>query len=622
VVNDANLDERLPGGELKIMRALFAGKAAHAVAIGALAVLSTAGTLALPLVVARLLEAVQENRGIAGPAMIMVAVGLGAAVAGTLATYLLSRLAERLICRLRIQTMRKSLALRLSDARREGSGNLATRLAADVFQLKGAIDIGPIQLPMALVTLAGTLVIMGFLDWVLLLITLGGFLTALWIVALVVVGLRRKFQALQVNLGELVERFVGVMDALPIIKAYRAEDRVARDLAGRAEHLARLGVQTARMESLMVPAINLGQHIALLTVLIGGGARLLAGHLTLADFVAFLLYLLQLTAPLIMVASGASNIQAGMTARRRFNDLFALPSEDDGTAGAAGPDAASRGWHPDPTAPAVRFERVSFSYGDEPVLRDVSLTVPAVGLTAMVGPSGAGKSTVLALVERFVTPGEGRVEVFGRDAAGLTSAELRGRIAYVDQSFTLLRDTVRANLTLGHDGPVPDEALLHALRKVGLEEEVLRLPDGLDTVIGGENDLSGGQRQRLALARAILADTPLVLLDEPTSQLDSVNEVRLRQVVDDLARDRAVLVVAHRLSTVQHAGQVIVLDRGRVLAAGTHDELLSGCAAYAELVNGQLLGSAEAVLTAGEGPETESAGAHEAGRPAVARQGV
>src|SRR5690606_33377997 len=149
--------------------------------------------------------------------------------------------------RLRIQTMRKSLALRLSDARREGSGNLATRLAADVFQLKGAIDIGPIQLLMALVTLAGTLVIMGFLDWVLLLITLGGFLTALWIVALVVVGLRRKFQALQVNLGELVERFVGVMDALPIIKAYRAEDRVARDLAGRAEHLARLGVQTARM---------------------------------------------------------------------------------------------------------------------------------------------------------------------------------------------------------------------------------------------------------------------------------------------------------------------------------------------------------------------------------------
>src|SRR5690606_31760460 len=113
-------------------------------------------------------------------------------------------------------------------------------------------------------TLAGTLVIMGFLDWVLLLITLGDFLTALWIVALVVVGLRRKFQALQVNLGELVERFVGVMDALPIIKAYRAEDRVARDLAGRAEHLARLGVQTARMESLMVPAINLGQHIALL----------------------------------------------------------------------------------------------------------------------------------------------------------------------------------------------------------------------------------------------------------------------------------------------------------------------------------------------------------------------
>ena len=634
LVNDAILDERPPSGELKIMRALFAGKAAHVVAIGALAVLSTAGTLALPLVVARLLEAVQANRGVAGTATIMVAVALGAAVAGALATYLLSRLAERLICRLRIQTMRKSLALRLSDARREGSGNLATRLTADVFQLKGAIDIGPIQLPMALVTLAGTLVIMGVLDWVLLLITLGGFLAALWIVGLVLVGLRRKYRALQLNLAELADRFVGVMDALMIIKAYRAEDRVARDLAGRAGHLARLGLQSARMESLMVPVINLGQQIALLTVLVGGGARLLAGELALADFVAFLLYLLQLTAPLIMVASGASNIQAGITARERFNRLFALPAEDDeadratdgpradaapapagGAAAREAADTAPAGKAADPAA--VRFDRVTFSYGVEPVLREVDLTVPARGLTALVGPSGAGKTTVLGLIERFMTPDSGRVLVFGRDTTELTPAELRARIAYVDQSFTLLRDTVRANLTLGQDRPVPDEVLLHALAKVGLDEQVLRLPDGLDTVIGGANDLSGGQRQRLALARAILADAPLVLLDEPTSQLDTVNEVKLREIVDDLARDRAVLVVAHRLSTVQHADRVIVLDRGRVLAVGTHEELLAGCDAYAELVSGQLLGA-----TAGALPELNGATAGPDAARASVRQGV
>jgi len=634
VEDDADRGALLSGGELRILRALFGGKAGHVVAIGALAALSTAGTLALPLVVARLLEAVQHRHDVTGAALLMVLVGLGAAVAGTLAAYLLARLTERLVYRLRVATIRTSLALRLAEARREGGGNLATRLSGDVVRLKNAIDIGPIQIPTALVTLAGTLVIMGLIDWVLLLITLGGFLAALWIVALVILGLRRRYQAVQEGLGELATRFVFAVDALLIIKAYRAEEQVARELTGRARNLARLGLQTARLESLMAPAVTLGQQIALLAVLVGGGTRLLAGELALADFVAFLLYLLQLTAPLLMLASGVADIQAGVTARERFNRLFALPTDADAPArtadghgagyGAAAPanpapGAAPDGWPGGPAVPAVRFERVGYSYipGDEPALREVDLTVPARGLTALVGPSGAGKTTVLGLIERFMTPDSGRVLVFGRDTTELTPAELRARIAYVDQSFTLLRDTVRANLTLGQDRPVPDEVLLHALAKVGLDEQVLRLPDGLDTVIGGANDLSGGQRQRLALARAILADAPLVLLDEPTSQLDSGNELRLREIVDDLARDRAVLVVAHRLSTVQHADRVIVLDRGRVLAVGTHEELLAGCDAYAELVSGQLLGA-----TAGALPELNGATAGPDAARASVRQGV
>ncbi|MBE3008556.1 ABC transporter ATP-binding protein [Microbispora sp. NEAU-D428] len=592
----ADPGRKLPTGELKILRGLFAGNRGQAVAVGVLAILSTAGTLVLPLVVAKLLGAVQRNQSATWPAVAMAGVGLGAALVGALAAYLLARLAERLICRLRIQTMRKSLALRLLDARREGSGNLAARLTADVYQLKGAIDIGPIQLPMALVTLAGTLIIMGFLDWVLLLLTLGGFLIALWIIAIVIIGLRRNYRALQEHLGALTQQFVAALDALTIIKAYRAEERVTRELGDQAERLAKIGIRSARMESLMVPVINLGQQVALLTVLVGGGARLLSGELALADFVAFLLYLLQLTAPLILAASGVSNIQAGVTARERFNQLFALPAEDDADAA-----AETDGQAFDAGAPAIRFEQVTFSYGDEPVLSGVDFTVPSQGLTAMVGLSGAGKSTILGLVERFMTPESGLVRVFGRDASRLTTAELRGRIAYVDQSFTLLRDTVRANLSLGHDDPLPDEVLLRALAKVGLDEEVLRLPGGLDTVLGGDNDLSGGQRQRLALARAVLADAPLILLDEPSSQLDSVNEGKLREVVDELARDRSVLVVAHRISTVQHADQVIVLDRGRVIATGTHLELLRNCTEYGELVSGQLLRSPEVTFAGTKG---------------------
>ncbi|WP_327681795.1 ABC transporter ATP-binding protein [Streptomyces sp. NBC_00467] len=573
--------------ELRILHELTSGNGLKVAAIAVLSLLSAAATLALPMVVGTLVREVQEGKGLTWTTATMAGVGVGAAAAGALAAYLLSRLGESLICRLRIRTMRHGLGLRMSDARREGSGNLASRLTADAMQLKGAIDIGPIQLPMACLTLVGTLVIMGILDWTLLLITMAGFATAVAIVAVVVVGLRRKYGAVQEELGSLTQQFVTTLDALTVIKAYRAEHQVARVLADRAESLSRLGTEVARLESLVVPVINLGQQIALLTVLIGGGARLASGDLALADFVAFLLYLLQLTAPLIMAASGASTIQAGMVAKERFKSVFALPVETVAAGWGTTPAPAR------PGAPAVRFDRVSFGYGDQPVLREVDLTVPAAGLTAVVGLSGAGKSTVLGLIEHFMTPHSGRVEVFGHDLRRLPLGELRGQLAYVDQSFTLVRDSIRMNLNLGREDALPDQALLEALARVGLEEEIRRLPAGLDTVLGGGDDLSGGQRQRLALARVALTDARLVLLDEPSSQLDSVNEQKLRRVVDDLAGDRAVLVVAHRISTVQHADQVIVMDQGQVIAQGTHTGLLGSCPAYTELVAGQLLSTLE-----------------------------
>lgn len=158
--------------------------------------------------------------------------------------------------------------------------------------------------------------------------------------------------------------------------------------------------------------------------------------------------------------------------------------------------------------------------------------------------------------------------------------DLRRRVAYVDQTFTLLEGTVRDNLLLGSDTLLGDDALLDALDAVALRDEVLRLPNGLGTVLGRATDLSGGQRQRLALARALLTDADVVLLDEPTSQLDSINEQRLRDLVTRLAQDRAVVVVAHRLSTVQHADHVLVMESGRALDAGTHPELLARCPQY------------------------------------------
>ncbi|MDE3723104.1 ABC transporter ATP-binding protein [Nocardiopsis sp. N85] len=579
----------VPSNHYRILPELVKGNGGTVAAVALLALVSGAATLVLPLVAARLISALQTGGDLLVWGIGLVAIGLGATVTSSLSSYLLARTAQGMIYRLRVRTMGHGFRARIRDTQRLGTGNLATRLTADAASVKGAIDVGPVQLPMAFLMLLGTMVIMAILDWVLLLVTLAAFAVAIVAVGAVIVALRRHYTVLQGALGTLSERFVDALESLQIIKAGRAEHRVLGELDEEADRVRRVEIRVARLESMLSPILNLGQQIALVSVLIGGGVRLVGGDLTLAAFVAFLMYLLQLATPLMTAVSGFSTLQAGLAARERFNEVFDLEEEDRGGRSTAPTDPAARG-------NAVHFTGVEFSYDDEPVLRGVDLRVPARGLTSIVGPSGAGKSTVLGLIEGFMEPDAGRIDVLGRDHGAWPLDELRGHIGYVDQRFTLLRGTIRTNLTLGLTTVPDDGELYRALEKVSLDDVVRALPNGLDTRLGNGTDLSGGQRQRLALARTLMSDDRLVLLDEPTSQLDSLSEARLRSVVDELARDRAVLVVAHRISTVRQADHVIVMEDGRVVDQGTHDRLLDDCPSYAALVKGQTLTAPEPSL--------------------------
>lgn len=573
------------GNSLSVHRELFRGRAGTAVGISILTLLSVGSTLALPLVVARMIDAVTRGEPLLGIALTTVALGLGAAVCGAIATNLLSRLGERLIYSLRVRVIERSLRMKVADLNRIGTGDIATRLTADALQLKAAIDIVPVQMPIAGITLVGTLVIMGIMDWVLLLITMAGFVLALAIVAVVIVALKSKYLSLQRDLGAMTQKFMLALEAVTVIKSTRSESSQTAQLAADASKLRTTGVETARLEALMVPAINLGQQIALLTVLIGGGARLVNGDITLATFVGFLLYLLQLTAPLILAASGISTVQAGLVAKRRFAEIFALPVEYDVEVRASSVQPVTS----EMVAPAVEFDSVSVTYGAGSVLRNVSFTVPSSGLTSVVGPSGAGKSTILKVIEQFIQSESGTVRVFGDDVDTLNLDELRAAVGYVDQQFTLVADSVRNNLELGLDRTLSDDELYAALARVGMDLDVRAMPDGLDTKLTAGRSLSGGQCQRLALARVIVSDARLILLDEPTSALDAGNENKLRDVIAEIAQTRAVLVVAHRISTVRDARHVIVMDQGTVRASGTHVDLLDRCDLYAELVQFQLV---------------------------------
>jgi ATP-binding cassette subfamily B protein/ATP-binding cassette subfamily C protein len=278
-----------------------------------------------------------------------------------------------------------------------------------------------------------------------------------------------------------------------------------------------------------------------------------------------------------------AQLQMGLAALERIHEVLDLPLE---------PDAPQPAPRAVPAAPAVEFAGVDFSYGNgPPVLRQVSFAVPAGTRTALVGPSGAGKSSVLALVERFYEATAGEVRVGGVDVRRLPREVLRGRLGYVEQEAPVLAGTLRANLLLTVPAAT-DAELLAVLDAVNLGDLVARTPDGLDAQVGeGGVLLSGGERQRLAIARTLLAAPPILLLDEPTSNLDARNEAALRAAIDAVSADRTMIIVAHRLSTVIDADQIVVVDGGRVVAVGRHAELLDTSPLYRELATHQFLAS-------------------------------
>ncbi|WP_406177757.1 ABC transporter ATP-binding protein [Streptomyces sp. NBC_00996] len=570
----------------RLVRELTHGRGAVLSLALVLALLSTIASLAVPWFVKDLITKLGRHESLVAVALLMAGCALGGAAASTASSYLLQRAGEAMILNLRSKAMTHGLRLPLRTVREQGTGTLVARVTSDAVLLRSLVDTGVVQLPVAGTTVVLTLGVMGYLDWVLAALTIGVFTAVGITVGWVVVRVRRNIVAQQTSLGALSQRFTAVLTSLATIKAYRAEDRTARALRDDAAELGQRALAGARLQSLLSPVMGLGQQIALVGVIVIGGARMASGDLSIPDFAAFLLYLMQLAGPVMLLVTGVNRIQSGFAARERFTTLLALEQEPD-QAREAGPEML-----PLPTVtagPALALRDVHAGYDGSPALRGVTFAVPEVGLTALVGHSGAGKSTVLGLVERFLDADSGQVEIFGRDVQKWPLSALREQLAYVDQYFTLLEGRVRDNLLLGQQDPdaVPQKHIMAVLDAVGLRADIEALPQGLDTVIGRATDLSGGQRQRLALARGLLAPAPLLLLDEPTSQLDGINEQRLRTAMTTESRRRAVLVVAHRLSTVRHADHVVLLDRGQVVDAGGHDALMERCGAYRELVHSQ-----------------------------------
>lgn len=577
------------------IRTLCRLTAGHRRAIALAVLLTLAGSalgLAQPLVARQAVDASGRGQVVWPLLGLLGALFLAEAVTGSVGRFLLERTGEGVVRQLRLGLVERLLRLEMREYDRHRGGDLVSRVTADTTLLREVVSQALADLVTGSIVAAGALVLMAWLDPLLLLLVVLTVAVAAGVVTSLLKAIRRASERMQHAVGAIAADLERALGALPMVRVHRAEARESARVGIRVAEAHDAGVRTAKLASVMSPAVELAVQGSFLLVLVVGGLRVGGRSGSLGDLVAFLLYASYLVLPLSSLFQAVGQIQRGMGAHRRVEQAMRLPVERTGPVSApahltvrprpAPPDDRER--------PALALDDVHFGYAPHrPVLRGVSFAVPARCQVALVGPSGAGKSTVFALVAGFYEPDAGTVLFGGRPAAELGRDACRRRLAVVDQNTHVVHGTLRENIAYAVPG-APETELRRVVELARLEEVVDRLPGGLDAVVGERGStLSGGERQRVALARALLARPSLLLLDEPTSHLDAINEAALTTVMREVARECALLVVAHRLSTVRHADRIVVLDRGRTVGQGRHEELLATHPLYRELAAGQML---------------------------------
>ncbi|MGC4813113.1 ABC transporter ATP-binding protein [Micromonospora sp. DT228] len=556
------------------------------VVVGVLSLVGAAASLAQPLLTRSVLDRISADESVSDLVAVLVSLVVLAAAIGGLRDYLLQRTAEGLVLGTRRRLAGHLLRLPIAEYDSRRTGDLLSRVGSDTTLLRAVVTAGLFETVTGTVMVVGAGTAMVLLDPLLFGVTLLGVGLGLGFAATFARRVRALARTAQERIGEMTSAVERAISAARTIRASRAEARETETVTGSAREAYVAGLRVARVQSLVGPIGSLTVQGAFLLVLAIGGARVAAGAITVGDLVAFVMYLFFLALPLAQVLRAYTQLQSGLGALQRIEEILAVPAE-----GAADrPASAVVTATPRVPAPMIEFDRVGFGYpGGEPVLREVSFAVPAGTRTALVGPSGAGKSTLLALVERFYEVSAGAVRIDGSDVRDLPRDALRARLGYVEQEAPVLAGTLRENLLITTPDAT-DDRLRGVLDEVNLSHLADRTAEGLDVQVGeGGVLLSGGERQRLAIARALLASPPVLLLDEPTSNLDSRNEVALRRAIDAVAVRRTLLIVAHRLATVVDADQIVVLDGGRVVAVGTHAELAATDPLYREFAAHQLL---------------------------------
>lgn len=595
---EAKPSRRLTRDDLARLRRLFSFLAPHrgAVIAGVVAVaISGALGLVFPLLVRDLLNSAFQP-GVAPTlasaelnrvAFILLGLMLVQAVFNFLRVYLLGRVGEAVVADMRTRVFGHLIGLSVKFFETRKTGELTSRLTADIATLQAAVSQQLAQFVNQGITLIGGLVVLLFLEWRLTLLMLCVIPAVVVAAAFFGRGLRKASTAFQDDLAGATAVADEAIASIRVVKSFTAEGW-ERDRYGSAIAEAfRSAVTRVKLRAYFVPAVMLAMSVGLAVVLWYGGRLAVAGALGSGDLVAFLLITVFVAGSIGTFTDLWAQLQQAVGASRRVFEILDETSD-----------------LPEPERPVelaavaghVRFEDVSFGYGRgaAAVLQGVELEARPGEVLAIVGPSGAGKSTLISLVPRFYDVTAGRITLDGIDVRDITTAELRKHIGMVPQETQLFSGTILENLRYGRPDAT-DAEVEAAARAANAHDFVSAFPDGYRTQVGERGVmLSGGQRQRLAIARALLKDPTILVLDEATSSLDSESEALVQQALDVLMRGRTTFVVAHRLSTVRRADRIVVLSGGKVVESGSHEQLLEHGGVYAELYRLQFAAGASA----------------------------
>jgi ATP-binding cassette subfamily B protein len=513
--------------------------------------------------------------------MLLAVLYVVSALFGYLQQYLMAGVSQRTTAELRKAVNEKLARLPLSYYDRQPHGDILSRAINDIDNINNSIQQALSQIITSFISIVGTIIMMLVISPVLTLVILITLPLSVMVIRLIASFSQKHFVNQQAELGKINGHIEEMFSGHQVVKAFGHEEKAVKEFEQMNERLYQSGWKAQFISGIMMPMMTFVGNLGFVFVSITGGLLVLNGSIRIGDVQAFIQYSQQLSHPMAQVAGIANMVQTALASAERVFALLDEPEEEEEK-----PRTRDLG----NIKGKITFEHVRFGYEEgKPVIKDLDLEVEPGQTVAIVGPTGAGKTTIINLLMRFYEPGSGTVWIDDLNVRDLTREQVRSLFGMVLQDTWLFNGTIRDNIAYGREGAT-DAEVIRAAKSAYADEFIRTLPDGYDTVLGEDaSNISQGQRQLITIARAILADPKMLILDEATSSVDTRTEMNIQRALGKLMSGRTSFVIAHRLSTIRDADVILVMNEGDIVEKGTHEQLMEQNGFYADLYKSQFL---------------------------------